>query len=165
MRFLVVVLPLEPLAVGSGFRRDSWPAHVTLVPPFQTDAPAGPVLEAIGAAAAPHGPLEAHGEGHAKFGRRRDVPVTTIELTPEFQSLHVDVLTAVDRFLGRGVRLTHVGPRNYRPHVTVQTGGGLEPGESVILSQLAVIDMRPHGDARHRSVVATMPLAGNETID
>jgi 2'-5' RNA ligase len=160
VRFLVVVLPLEPLAVGSGFRRDSWPAHVTLVPPFETDAPVGAVLEAIRAAAAPHGPLGARGEGHARFGRRRDVPVTTIELTPEFEALHVDVLTAVDRFLRRGVRLTHVGPRNYRPHVTVQADGALEPGQSVTLTQLAVIDMRPHGDARHRSVVATIPLTG-----
>jgi 2'-5' RNA ligase len=158
MRFFVVVLPLAPLAVGTGFRRDSWPAHVTLVPPFETDAHAEPVLEAIRAAAAGHAPLVARGEGRAKFGRRRDVPVTTIELTPEFEALHVDVLAAVDRFLRRGVRLTHVGPRNYRPHVTVQHGGGLEAGASVTLSQLAVIDMRPHGDARHRSVVATVPL-------
>lgn len=153
-----MVLPLAPLTVGTGFRRDSWPAHITLIPPFQTDAHAEPVLEAIRAAAAPHGPVDARGEGHAKFGRRRDVPVTTIELTPEFESLHVDVLAAVNRFLPHGVRLTHVGPRGYRPHVTVQRGGELEPGASVTLGQLAVIDMRPHGDARHRTVVATMSL-------
>ncbi|GAA4173222.1 2'-5' RNA ligase family protein [Gryllotalpicola koreensis] len=158
MRFFVVVLPLAPLSVGAGFRRDSWPAHVTLIPPFQTDAPAEPVLEAIRAAASGHAPLVARGESHARFGRRRDVPVTTIELTPEFEALHVDVLAAVDRFLGRGVHLSHVGPRDYRPHVTVQQGGALEPGESVTLPQLAVVDMRPHGDARHRAVVATVPL-------
>jgi len=158
VRFFVVVLPLEPLAVGTGFRRDSWPAHVTLVPPFETDAHAGPVLEAIRAAAAGHEPLVARGMKHAGFGRRGSVPVTTVELTPEFEALHVSVLAAVDRFLGRGVRLSHVGPANYRPHVTAQRGGGLEPGESVTLTQLAVIDMRPHGDARHRAVVATVPL-------
>lgn len=157
MRFFVVVLPLEPLTVGAGFRRDSWPAHVTLVPPFETDAPAARVLDAIRRAAAPHGPLVARGEAHAKFGRRRDVPVTTIELTPEFEALHLDVLAAVDGFLRRGTRLSHVG-RNYRPHVTVQQGGGLEPGASLTLTQLAVIDMRPRGDARHRAVVATVPL-------
>ncbi|GAA4154497.1 hypothetical protein GCM10022286_02190 [Gryllotalpicola daejeonensis] len=159
MRFFVVVLPLVPLQVGAGFRRDNWPAHVTLVPPFETDAPAGAVLDAIRSAAAGHAALVARGEGRAKFGRRRDVPVTTIELTPEFEALHVDVLAAVDRFLARGVKLTHVGPRSYRPHVTVQTGGALEPGASVTLTQLAVVDMRPHGDARHRAVVATVPLA------
>lgn len=158
MRFFVVVLPLSPLKVGDGFRRDSWPAHVTLVPPFETDAKAEPVLEAVRTAAGSHAPLLARGEGHAKFGRRRDVPVTTIELTPEFENLHVAALEAVDRFLRKGVRLSHVGPRNYRPHVTVQNGGGLEPGASVTLSQVAVIDMRPRGDARHRAVVATIPL-------
>jgi len=158
MRFFVVVLPLVPLMVGTGFRRDSWPAHVTLVPPFETDAPAEPVVETIRAAAAGHAPLVARGEGRARFGRRRDVPVTTIELTPEFEALHVDVLAAVNRFLRHGARLTHVGPRNYRPHVTVQEGGGLEPGVSVTLSQLAVVDMRPGGDARRRAVVATVPL-------
>jgi len=158
VRFFVVVLPLEPLAVGTGFRRDSWPAHVTLVPPFETDAPATQVLDAIRRAAVPHRPLLARGEAHAKFGRRRDVPVTTIELTPEFEALHLDVLAAVDGFLRPGTRLSHVGPRSYRPHVTVQRGGGLEPGASVTLTQLAVIDMRPRGDARHRAVVATVPL-------
>ncbi|GAA4194092.1 hypothetical protein GCM10022288_28980 [Gryllotalpicola kribbensis] len=56
------------------------------------------------------------------------------------------------------MRLSHVGPRGYRPHVTVQAGGGLEPGASATLTQLAVVDMRPHGDARHRAVVATVPL-------
>jgi hypothetical protein len=72
------------------------------------------------------------------------------------------VLAAVDRFLRRGAKLTHVGPRNYRPHATVQAGGELEPGASVTLTQLAVIDMRPHGDARHRAVVATVPLESGD---
>ena len=160
MRFFVVVLPLVPLAVGSGFRRDSWPAHITLIPPFETDAHAGPVLEAIRAAAAGRAPLLARGLKHAGFGRRGDVPVTTVDLTYELEALHVDVLGAVDRFLGRGVHLSHVGPRNYRPHVTARPRDGLEPGESAVLAQLAVVDMRPGGDARHRAVVATMPLAG-----
>jgi 2'-5' RNA ligase len=159
MRLFVVVLPLTPLTVGDGFRRDSWPPHVTLVPPFETDARAEPVLDAIRTATAGHSPVLARGEGHAKFGRRRDVPVPTLELTPEFENLHVAVLEAVDRFLRKGVRLSHVGPRNYRPHVTVQSGAALEPGASVTLSQVAVVDMRPRGDARHRAVVATIPLA------
>lgn len=159
MRFFVIVLPLAPLTVESGFRRDSWPDHVTLIPPFQTTAHAELVLEAIRAAAADHAVIVTRAEGHARFGRRRDVPVTTLELTPELEALHVALLEVIDGFLPHGTRLSHVGPRGYRPHVAQREDSPeLRPGASVTLDQLAVIDMRPHGDARHRSVVATVPL-------
>ncbi|WP_022880674.1 2'-5' RNA ligase family protein [Gryllotalpicola ginsengisoli] len=160
MRSYVVVLPLAPLQAGAEFRRDAWPPHVTLIPPFETDAPPEAVLEGIRAAAQGHEPVPAVAGPRAGFGRRGDVPVTTIEPSEELEALHVDVLGAVDRFLRPGVRLSHVGPGNYRPHVTDQHAGGLEPGASVTLAQLAVVDMRPEGDARRRRVVAAIPLGG-----
>jgi hypothetical protein len=157
VRSLVVVLPLSPLQVGDEFRRADWPPHVTLIPPFSADAPAAAILVAIGTAAEGHAALSATGEARAGFGRRGAVPVTTVTPVEPFRALHLSVLAAIDRFLPHGTRLSHVGP-DYRPHVTDQATGRLEPGTSVILRQLAVIDMRPDEDAGRRRVVGTFPL-------
>ena len=44
---LVIVLPVRPLSVGESFAVSSWPLHVTVLPPFLTDAPAGDIAEAM----------------------------------------------------------------------------------------------------------------------
>jgi len=114
----VVVLPLEPLALGDGYPLKTWPLHLTVAPTFVIDNPLQTAVSAIAPVFAFQRPLmlrAGHDEG---FGRSETIPVTVVQQTIELELLHerlVRELTAVaaefddPHFTGAG----------YRAHVTM----------------------------------------------
>lgn len=42
--------------------------------------------------------------------------------------------------------------KNYTPHSTIQKHGGLEIGETVVLDNLAIVDMFPNQDGYQRKI-------------
>ncbi len=153
---LVVVLPLQPLDVGSGFTLREWPLHLTVAPTFDIDS-----LETAVAAVTPivaaHSPLSVRA-GHSEgFGRTMNRPAAVIEASARLVGLHealrrslVEAGAAFDHpeFTGLG----------YRPHVTRTRSASVSDGDLLDLRQAAVVDMAPHGDRRLRRVVWTAPL-------
>lgn len=76
MSRLVVVLPLSPLREGDSFAVSHWPLHITVLPPFHTDATGGEIAEAISSVASRHSALTVVAAQDELFGRRHDIPVT-----------------------------------------------------------------------------------------
>ncbi|HSP53854.1 MAG TPA: 2'-5' RNA ligase family protein, partial [Cryobacterium sp.] len=99
---LVVVLPLTPLRTGDSFPVSAWPLHITVLPPFHTDAAASVIAGVIAgvAAATPSGrtTVTAVAGADALFGRREDVPVVLIDENPVLTELHRALVDAVRPF-------------------------------------------------------------------
>lgn len=148
----VVVLPITPLAVGERFLTRDWPLHVTIVPVFTAGAGLEQITDALRGSR-----LSVTGAGEERFGRGNSIRVTVIEPSADILSLHRTLLDALaplnptfddPNFVGDG----------YRPHVTRRAFGGVDEGELLELTQLAVVDMTPDQPERMRRVLAVTAL-------
>jgi hypothetical protein len=154
---LVIVLPLSPLAVGERFPVDQWPLHVTVVPPFLTDAPPPAIADAV--AAALHGQLAitARVGGEEMFGRRHTIPVNLLEGGDGLVLMHTRLVAVARRFAAAPQEPAFTGS-GFRPHVTAKVGRRVRQGDRLQLSQVALVDMNPRSDERGRAVLAVVEL-------
>ena len=157
MSRLVVVLPLTPLRAGDSFLVPDWPPHITVLPPFLTDAPASDIAAAIAAAAADRFVVTATAGTDELFGRRADILVTVIAENEALTSLHRTLAEAVLPFAASPDEPAFTGP-GFRAHVTVKRSGRVREGDELVLTQIALVDMAPRADPAGRTVLATLPL-------
>lgn len=160
---LVIVLPVGPLAVGDSFAVSAWPLHVTVLPPFLTDAPAAEIGEAMAAIARVQPRLTVVAGGDELFGRRHDIPVSLILPSEQLTALHHALVAAIRPFAAEPDEPAFTGP-GFRAHVTHKPPARLHPGDALTLDQLALVDMRPRAHADGRAVLAAHPLLGPRTV-
>jgi hypothetical protein len=158
MSRLVVVLPLTPLRTGDSFPVSEWPLHITVLPPFLTDAAASVIAGVIAATVTGRTALTAVAGADALFGRREDVPVTLVEDDPNLTELHRALVDAVRPFASTPDEPAFTGP-GFRAHITIKNGARVHAGEALTLTQIALVDMAPRSAAAGRTVLATFPLA------
>lgn len=154
---LVVVLPLEPLREGDSFAVKEWPLHITVLPPFSTDATVAEVQEAIATATASQPQLTAIAGGDEMFGRRHDIPVTVIVENARLTRLHNILVDAVRPLAASPDERAFTGS-GFRAHVTVKGHRRVHEGDELTLSQIALVDMAPRSAPGGRVVLATRPL-------
>jgi 2'-5' RNA ligase len=145
----VAVLPLAPLAVDNGFSVSAWPLHVTIVPNFTTDATA----ERVGAELSTNASaLDVVVGDEAMFGPRENVRVSLVRYSEPLAALHRELVARL-----RGLNVVFDNPNfidaGYRPHVTATRRASANEGDRLHLTQLALVDMEPHGDTGVRRVV------------
>lgn len=155
---LVVVLPLTPLEVGQSFAVHSWPLHVTVLPPFATDASPDAIANAIAAACAEQRTITALAGAEALFGRRENIPVTLVHDNPELARLHRVLVEAVLPFAAAPDEPAFTGS-GFRAHVTVKNAARVNAGDTLTLSQIALVDMAPRAHAAGRRVLAAVALS------
>ena len=159
MSRLVVVLPLQPLAVGDGFSLSDWPLHVTVAPTFVVTVD----LSAVAGVISPElrrqpglGVRVGHDEG---FGRSGKIPVSVLEPAPALADLHSRLVAALTE-LGAVFDDPEFVGAGYRAHITMTPAARSQPGDELTLTQAAIVDMEPEGDRRLRRVVWALALNG-----
>lgn len=157
MSRLVIVLPLSPLRDGDSFAVQDWPLHITVLPPFLTDAAPSEIAAAITSAASTQTPLTAIAGHDEMFGRREDVPVTVVVENEALTRLHRTLVDAVRPFAASPDEPAFTGP-GFRPHITIKHHGRVHEGDEFSLTQIALVDMAPRSEPSGRSVLATLPL-------
>jgi 2'-5' RNA ligase len=151
------VLPLSPLREGDTFAVSEWPLHITVLPPFLTDATGSEVGTAIRSVASAHPAFTAVASQDELFGRRHDIPVTLVAENKRLTALHRELREALLPFAATPEEPAFTGA-GIRPHVTVKTHGRVHAGDELALTQLAVVDMAPR-TSPGRTVLATIDLA------
>ena len=164
MSRLVIVLPLTPLQVGESFAVADWPLHITVVPPFLTDADPADVATAIEKAAAGQTALAATVGPDALFGRRHNIPVSLVDDSPELTALHRALKEAMRQFAAAPDEPAFTGA-GFRAHVTVKNQGRVHEGDVLMLTQIAVVDMAPRAATKGRTVLATLDLPAPQPTD
>lgn len=154
---LVVVLPLEPLRTGDSFAVHDWPLHITVVPPFTTDFTSADVAAAITSAASSVSALTAVAGVDEMFGRREDVPVTVVTANEDLSGLHRMLVDALRPLAARPEEPAFTG-RGFRAHVTMKQNRRIHEGDTLLLRQIALVDMAPRSDSAGRSVLAAFAL-------
>jgi 2'-5' RNA ligase len=159
---VVVVVPLEPLREGDRFRVEDWPLHITVVPPFSTEASSAEMATIIAYVAHNHPPLTVVAGGERLFGRHNTIPVNLVDGNPDLTSLHQALVDAL-----RPVAVTQAEraftSQEFVAHVTVKGHRRVNAGDRLELTQLALVDMAARAEPGGRSVLSTAELAGNRT--
>jgi hypothetical protein len=153
VRNLIFVAFVEPVADGLVFPRSEWPLHITLV---RFDVGTDVLTDRMAALAAPLA-AAALGAGltvgeDAGFGRNGSVPVNLIQPQPDLQALHEQLVNAVDSVGGKVLTPAHT-MSGYRPHVSHHGDKRLNPGDTLVLDRIALVDMAPDGDRTVRRVL------------
>lgn len=155
-RRYVIAAMLNGTEVGTEFDRTQWPAHVTLVSNFTTDASVAKLTATMRRALAPARPLKLEFGDTEMFGRDRDIPVRLVrsECVIELHEQLIAELSVDARIVADEPAYWHAG---YRPHVTLTpalgTGEALpRVSRDVVLARL---------DGARASIVAT----GHLTVD
>ena len=160
---LVVVLPVEPLRVGDSFAVATWPLHVTVLPPFLTDAAPGDIADAIRGAVQAQHPLTVTAGDDALFGRRHNIPVTLVLPHEGLTGLHHTLVAALRPFAAEPDEPAFTGD-GFRAHITHKPPARLHPGAHVTLTQIALVDMLPRAHTSGRTVLAAHALEGSRTV-
>jgi 2'-5' RNA ligase len=163
MSRVVVVVPLSPLRDGDRFRVEDWPLHITVVPPFATEASTGELAAAIAAVTAEHPPLTTHAGEERLFGRHNTVPVNLVDQHPDLTRLHVSLVAAL-RPLATNPDERALTSSEFVPHVTIKRNRRASAGEPLELRQVALVDMVARADPQGRSVLATSMLLGTAVV-
>lgn len=138
-----------------------WPLHITVLPPFHTDAAASDIAGAISAAASGHRALTVIAGHDELFGRREDVPVTVIVENDELTRLHHTLVEAVRPFAASPDERAFTDS-GFRAHVTVKQRRRVKEGDVLALTQIALVDMAPQPPSRGRTVLATLSLPASD---
>ena len=157
MSRVVVVLPVHPLTVGDSFLVSAWPLHVTLVPPFATEASVPSITEALRSALGNENEYHLVAAGDDLFGRRHNILVTLLADDERLTALRTRLVECLRPFA------TNLDDRafarlEFRPHITVKGESRVHEGDEVHLSQLALVDMAARQSPTGRSVLSTIPL-------
>lgn len=146
---------VEPVPDGTEFFWKDWPPHVTLADAFKAKASGAELHDKLAAELKPRGPLELVAENDAYFGEHSEHHVMLLEKTPEILTLHQQILDILSDFEAVFNVPEYVG-RGYLPHVSMQRGELLKPGESVKITSVSVVDMFPNDDGYWRRVVRSI---------
>jgi hypothetical protein len=153
MRNLIMVAFIDAVAEGQEFLRSDWPLHITLVRfDVRNDGDAAriaalaelPARQALGTVLAIG--------ADDRFGRQGSVPVSLVGADPALQALHETLVQAVEQVSGR-VASPHHTRQNFRPHVSHRGDRRLNPGDAVVLDQIALVDMAPDGNRTIRRIL------------
>jgi 2'-5' RNA ligase len=157
MSRLVIVLPLHPLQTGESFRVDEWPLHVTVLAPFATDHEPEVIAAALAQLAARVPAITARVGQDELFGRRHTIPVSLVDDNPALQKIHDLLVEGIRPFASAPDEPAFTG-NDFRAHVTMKQQRRVHPGDTLELSQLALVEMAARSLPGGRAVLATLPL-------
>ncbi|MCP2031240.1 2'-5' RNA ligase [Okibacterium sp. HSC-33S16] len=157
MSRVVAVLPLAPLTVGDSFLVSAWPLHITVVPPFATEASVPQLAAALDAAIGDEPEFTVVATGDDLFGRRHNIPVTLIAENRRLIALRARLIRAMRPLASHADDRAFSGPE-FRPHVTVKGANRVQEGDELHLRQIALVDMAPRQSPTGRTVLAAIPL-------
>jgi 2'-5' RNA ligase len=153
----VVVLLLQPVAVGDSFITREWPLHVTLLPVFASPATPAELGDRLAAAAGAAEPVAVVAGADEGFGPAKTIPVTVIEPNPDLDALHAAFMTAIENAEPEYENPEFTGP-GYRAHVTIKRYERVTAGDRLMLEQVALVDMEPGQPGGGRTVLTVATL-------
>lgn len=155
-RYVIAAL-FRSLDVDTAFDRTQWPAHVTLVSNFTTEASIARLAATIRRALASKRPLQLEFGDTEMFGRDRNIPVRLVrsESAIELHEELIAELTVGAHIVADEPAYWHAG---YRPHVTLTPAVGT--GEALPQVSPAVVLARLEGG--RATIVAAVRLSADD---
>jgi 2'-5' RNA ligase len=155
MQKYVIVYFIDSVTDGTRFSAASWPLHITLVSNFVTDREGSNLDWKLKQISSIQQPIIVQAQKNEYFGKNKDIKVTVMHPNLDLQKLHEKLfrLLSNDGALFDEPQFLLDG---YRAHATVQENSGVQPGQSITITNLALVDMFPDNDITKRRVLKTV---------
>lgn len=150
---------LDSHPVGYEFTPDTIPLHVTHVDSFEVGLSGDELAARLHQTLACQKALGVKASADAFLGINKDIPVTTLELTPEFAELHQTIMDMLESE-SAVLKNPHFHRELFSPHVSIYGDRRVVVGENVRIKDISIgIKMGEGTDAVHR-IIATIGLNG-----
>ncbi len=146
---------VAPVENGAEFHMRDWPLHVTLADVFAVDRTGTAIDAKIKALAAHLAACEVEATEEASLGEAR---VMLLQKTPQIVALHLAIVNLLEQN-GVVFNTPEFTRGGFLPHSTIQRTGRLDPGDSVRIDTISLVDMLPAGDWQRRRVLKTITLS------
>lgn len=155
-KYTVIAL-LEDVEEGYEYPSNKWPLHITIADTFAIDWDIKELiieLTKLSKTLKPVGCVASHDE---YFGPEQKTQVTILDMSKELVALHYEV---VDLLKKAGVKFNdpQYTESGFRAHSTVQPHARINIGETVIIKNLALVDMFPNKDPYQRKILKVVKL-------
>jgi 2'-5' RNA ligase len=156
-RYVIIKL-MEKLQDGDEFLPENYPLHITIVPSFQLERMDDTLLGKIKQLCNNLKTFSLTAGEDEFFGPNKEVHVTTMIMNDELEELHtslVSILSDADAIFDEPQYMLE----NYRAHATIQQAKRLNIGDTVMVSEITIIDKLPNGNPRKRKLLKTIHLS------
>ncbi len=154
-----IISILEDIDEDADFSSLDWPLHVTIVDMFAIQLDIDNLINRMTIFAKKRKPIKTKASYDDYFGQNNNILVTLLDMSKELLDLHYDVLLALEC-----VGLVFDNPQfireGFKAHCTAQSHVRLKEGDSVIINNLAIVDMFPGGDPYKRKIIKKLKLTG-----
>ncbi len=145
---------VDPVNVGREFDMSDWPLHITLADVFAIDRPGSNIEQSLRDRLKNQSELRVVAKKEAHLG---DTEAVLLEKTDQLYALHLKVVDLLT-LSGAKFNSPEFTRTGFIPHSTVQKSGKLIPGDEVLISQLALVDMFVNNNWQQRRVLSTFEL-------
>lgn len=152
-----IICLLEEIEEGYEYPSDRWPLHTTLADTFAITVGIEELkglLDEISQNAQAASTTAIQNE---YFGDDKSIKVTVFEKNDSIKNLHYKVINALEQ-LGVTFNDPQYMKDGFKPHATAQKHSEIKIGDSVIINNLAIVDMFPNEDAYQRKIIKKVML-------
>lgn len=156
-KYTIITL-LEDVEEGYEYPSNKWPLHITLADTFATDWDINELIEELTEVSKTLKPVSSVASYDEYFGPEQQTQVTILDMSKELVALHYDVVGLLKK---AGVKFndTQYTESGFRAHSTVQPHGRINIGETVMIKNLALVDMFPNKDPYQRKILKVVKLS------
>lgn len=160
MTRFVVILPAEPtsLKVGEEFAADAWPAHITLVPGFASDAAPQEVAAKVEAALAAHRTPDVVFRAIEPFVERGSVDVNFVTVSHGLVDIHRSLLSSLKEIDDLALDTPDHHGDSYVPHAKVVASGPVPVGVTLKPNRVLLAALPTPGGNPSRRIVWEGPF-------
>ena len=150
---------LEDKEEGFEFASNNWPLHVTIADTFAVERVNSDLDNKLFELVSKKKPVTGVTNHDEFFGAAQEVQVTILHMGDELVALHYDVIGLL-KSCGAVLNDPKYSEEGFRAHLTVQPHARLSIGETVTLTNLAIVDMFPNKDPYRRKILKIIDLGG-----
>lgn len=152
-----IICLLENFEEGYCFSSRNWPLHTTFIDTFAIDLDVETLEKILTEMTSKLDTTSTKAIGDEFFGAKKEVHVILLENNDDMKTIHHKLLGRLKKC---NIELNdpQFSEEGYLPHVTVQKNSKVEIGDTVPITNLALIDMFPNEDPNQRKILKVIKL-------
>lgn len=153
-----IVSLLENKKEGYEFPSSNWPLHVTLAGTFAIKWDVEKLIKKLDELPKQFKPISSVVSHDEYFGPEKEVHVAILDMSKELIKLHYDVVGLLKE-AGAKFNNPQYIESGFRAHSTIKPHVRTNIGDTVLIKNLAVIDMFPGKDPYQRKIIKVIGLS------
>lgn len=155
-KYTIIAL-LEDVDEGSEFSSSSWPLHITIADTFAVTWNTEELIDELATRSKSFKPATAVASHDEYFGPEKHIHVIILDMSKELVALHYEVIKMLKNG-GLVLNDPQYAEDGFRAHSTVQPHAKVSIGDTINITNLALVGMFPENDPYQRKILKIIRL-------